>query len=329
MQFEPRKMDFGDIIDSAVKLFTRNFVPLVIIIAIFYGPMYFAGHYMDAVFADTILGEDFLENLFKGFESATDVETNIMQFDEFIADDKNFNLLMLSQLLVIVLSIIAPIGTLSGINYLSARIHGKAAGIGEAIAAGVKKYPIFLVVMIVLSFILGLIFVPIFIGIMFAGFAGNILIAVTMILLLFPVVIVLMLLLFAYTNILTCVIALEKVGIFEAYSRAFYLIKGFIWRTIGILILINLIVGIITVIFSQIGQSIGGMIADSSVRLATIASIGTLFSLIFQPVMLCAVFLVYLDIRIRKENYDLEILTKRSQADSADSAQVQFPHELK
>ncbi|HVX29291.1 MAG TPA: glycerophosphoryl diester phosphodiesterase membrane domain-containing protein [Nitrolancea sp.] len=106
-----------------------------------------------------------------------------------------------------------------------------------------------------------------------------------------------------------------------ALSRSKALVKGHWWRVIGISILVSIIVGIISVIFSAPSTILGVMIAfgrDGETFRAIGAAIGVIFStagtIITGPIIYIASVLLYYDLRARKEGLDLEMMASQTEA---------------
>ena len=104
---------------------------------------------------------------------------------------------------------------------------------------------------------------------------------------------------------------------FSALKRSWQLVKGYYWRTLGIALLAIAIVGLV-----QTAVSIGllaatGMLTQfvANPQAATtgtpymIYQIGSMLaSIVLEPVWLIVVILLYYDLRIRKEGFDLAAL---------------------
>jgi hypothetical protein len=106
-----------------------------------------------------------------------------------------------------------------------------------------------------------------------------------------------------------------------ALSRSKALVKGQWWRVLGISILVSIIVGIISVIFSAPSTILGVMIAfgrDGETLRAVGAAIGVIFStagtIITGPIVYIASVLLYYDLRARKEGLDLEMVANQTEA---------------
>jgi hypothetical protein len=107
----------------------------------------------------------------------------------------------------------------------------------------------------------------------------------------------------------------------SALSRSKALVKGHWWRVLGIYMLISIIVGIISVIFSAPTTILGVMIAlgrDDETFRALGAAIGVIFStagtIITGPIVYIASVLLYYDLRARKEGLDLEMVANQTEA---------------
>jgi hypothetical protein len=109
---------------------------------------------------------------------------------------------------------------------------------------------------------------------------------------------------------------LEPVGVFGAISRSIRLTARQFWRLFGILLLTAVVVtvagGILGAPFSIAGQVL--LTADSShgiVAYVLLTSIGSVItSAILQPFDAAVGALLYVDQRIRKEAYDVELLSR-------------------
>lgn len=140
-------------------------------------------------------------------------------------------------------------------------------------------------------------------------------IGVSFLLLFGSIILFLVVLAFMYVRILftsQAVIA-ENKGPIEAIKRSWNLTKGYFWRTFGIFLLIALLAALIQFVPSGILGAIAGAL---TVRSGTIPDpvqqtiltsvIGAITSLLVTPFSLVAYTLMYYDLRIRKEGFDLE-----------------------
>jgi hypothetical protein len=109
---------------------------------------------------------------------------------------------------------------------------------------------------------------------------------------------------------------LEPVGVFAALGRAIRLSRNQFWRLLGLLLLVTLVVGvaggIVRLPFSIAGQVFLTGSTDTGYGLMVyllLTAFGTvLSSAVLQPFSAAVSALLYIDQRIRKEAYDVELL---------------------
>jgi hypothetical protein len=109
---------------------------------------------------------------------------------------------------------------------------------------------------------------------------------------------------------------LEPVGVFGALRRAVRLTHHQFWRLLGLLVLVSLVVGvaggILRLPFSIAGQLFLTTSTDTGYGLLiylVLTAVGTtLSSAVLQPFSAAVSALLYIDQRIRKEAYDVELL---------------------
>ncbi len=122
------------------------------------------------------------------------------------------------------------------------------------------------------------------------------------------------------------VLVLERVSVIASLRRSRALLRGVFWRTLGILILTSLIVGLITQILaipsSLVSQVVIGFAAaspDSTLLLVVgivIAYVGAaLVTVLVYPYLAGVISLLYIDRRIRVEGLDISL--NRAMAENA------------
>lgn len=99
----------------------------------------------------------------------------------------------------------------------------------------------------------------------------------------------------------------------RALGRSFGLVKGRWWPTFGAIALAAIIGGIVSTIVSSIADAV--LFADSDASFATSVTVDTVASIvvgvIVTPLQAAIVAIIYFDLRVRKEGFDLELLTQR------------------
>ncbi len=114
------------------------------------------------------------------------------------------------------------------------------------------------------------------------------------------------------------VIVLEKLGIGESLQRSYNLIGGYRWRVFGILFLIGLAGWIVQQALQfGLGQALpasepipaagGAKLNWNVVNFVITICIVQLVEIVFQTYIAVCTTLLYLDLRIRKEGFDLEL----------------------
>lgn len=96
-----------------------------------------------------------------------------------------------------------------------------------------------------------------------------------------------------------------------ALRRAFHLVRGRWWATFGALVLafmFQAFVGLVLAI--PLGVVMSSRESGSTLALVVSAVVGILSSVITTPFMAAVLVLVYFDLRVRKEGFDLELLAQ-------------------
>lgn len=105
------------------------------------------------------------------------------------------------------------------------------------------------------------------------------------------------------------VVLLERAGVGEAMSRSVYLISGSWWRVAGTLVAVGIIVGIpqAALLYPLMGLRMSGVIPQSLYYpLATLAQ--TLVMVFALPISKGVLVVLYYDLRVRREGFDLQLL---------------------
>jgi hypothetical protein len=100
----------------------------------------------------------------------------------------------------------------------------------------------------------------------------------------------------------TPVVVLEEVGAMEALSRAWFLTRGYRLRIAGLLFVCLILILIPYMALLALG---GALSAALPIWIAVVALLGRL---LLTPILYCLLTLLYYDLRVRKEGFDLEML---------------------
>lgn len=117
-------------------------------------------------------------------------------------------------------------------------------------------------------------------------------------------------------------LVLERIGVFAALRRSFALTRAQFWRLFGIALLTGLVVGIVGEVVA-VPFAVVGALGPELVSSGAVAALVTVFagylskilvSMITTPFSSAVVALLYVDQRIRKEGFDVALMTASQQA---------------
>ena len=108
----------------------------------------------------------------------------------------------------------------------------------------------------------------------------------------------------------------EGIGPLRALGRSWALTKGSWWRLFGILLLVYLLQSVVSGALGALGFPIGLAIPfiPSAVRGAIVLTVSTAAGALVLPVVYLCIVLLYFDLRIRREHFDLEQLARQAVA---------------
>jgi hypothetical protein len=110
----------------------------------------------------------------------------------------------------------------------------------------------------------------------------------------------------------------------KAIQRAFHLVRNLWWRSFGCLLLVSLIVGVISAVVGGIFAALLLAFAKSTVAVFFVTLVTQVITTVFfTPITACAVVVLSIDLRVRKEGYDLQLLA-RSLGTQPGSAALSF-----
>ena len=107
------------------------------------------------------------------------------------------------------------------------------------------------------------------------------------------------------------VLLLEDVRGWSALKRSRQLVKGRFWPTVAVLVLVLILTGIVQAIFRGVFAGLVS-VTGNEVAQALADAIGqTLSSALTTPLSAAVLTVLYFDLRVRKEGFDLELLAQR------------------
>jgi hypothetical protein len=116
--------------------------------------------------------------------------------------------------------------------------------------------------------------------------------------------------LYAAWSVAVPALLIERRGAFRSLGRSRRLVKGRWWATAAVLIVANLMVTLIAGAIEALLIAVASLPSRPSLLLAVTASTvsGIVASIITQPFQATTVTLLYYDLRMRREGYDLHVL---------------------
>lgn len=100
-------------------------------------------------------------------------------------------------------------------------------------------------------------------------------------------------------------IMVEGLGATDSLRRSWALVSGRRWPVFGTILLVNILAGIVGGILSAI---LGIVFGDSAAGAAIASAIASVFT---TPFVAAATVVIYFDLRVRKEGFDLELLARQ------------------
>lgn len=213
-------------------------------------------------------------------------------------------------------------------NAISRSYHGEPTSIIGAYSFGVRRY-----VAMILASLVPLAASMLLFGLIAACSIGLItmlgvqsgqrpnvgLLIVAVLGLLFLVLVVVVASIFVYTRLLLTpqAIVLEEHGALDGIRRSWRLISGSFWRTLAIMLLMGILIyfisalpaGIISFSLTLANRgSVSGMMLNQAIT-TLVAQVGVIIAL---PLQLAVYTLLYYDLRVRREGYDIEMMAQQT-----------------
>lgn len=280
-----RPMSFGEILDGSLKLYRHNFgVFLRLAIASLIVPVLLVGYFIFFMLDRAMLA--------------------------FMMMQPDPTLIMMG-LLIFVTYIVGTLMLTAGtIRVISDSYLDRPTTFGQAIGLGVSKiWPVFIVglaktvLLVVLGGVVG--------GVLAIGgpmLSGSGTVGTLIIIVLAIIGIWLCIWVAAGYAVTTQVVVLERLGSsFEAFGRSWGLTKGSRGRVVGLFIVAGLLFSFLP---QFIVQLIGAVVTKSSPPAGMVLMIGSyLLPIILYPAIFCVITLMYYDLRVRREGFDLQMLS--------------------
>ena len=278
-----RPRGVGELLDAAISLYRRHWLTFMGIVAILIVPFTVAQQYVTATFAPS-----FQE--VRTFQDLQEVQA------------ANLRLLVVGSVFVVVnLLIVVPLLTAALVRAVGDSYLGERATVGEAYRGALSRAGAVLGAVMLQLLIVVAIVAPVFF-LIFVSRSGELAVLLFLGLgLVFTFILVR--LLFAPSAVV-----IEGAGPTRALGRAWDLSRGAFWRTLGVMLLANLLAGVVNLILLLPVTLAQG--PDLSEGWALRAVAASLAQVITTPFVTMMPVLLYFDLRIRKEGFDLAIMAR-------------------
>ena len=116
--------------------------------------------------------------------------------------------------------------------------------------------------------------------------------------------------LYAAWSVAVPVLLIERRGAFRSLGRSRRLVKGRWWPTAAVILVTTIMVSVISGILVALLGALAGVSHQSSVVLAVLSVVlaSAISAVLTEPFRAAAVTVLYYDLRVRREGYDLEVL---------------------
>ncbi len=311
MQARPRLRPFslGELLDESFRLYRREFVVLLAIAALVLVPYAVIEYLLQLPFQDRILRiQDAQLQQFQNPQPGADPFAGMTPMD-FFGEILFASLLPLAfgMLYQIVFQPILQ-GALA--RAVSQRYLERAVSVGDSFGTALRRAPALIVAQLV-PFSIGLLTFGAMAGLFFGAVSTD----TTFLPLLLLGFFVSGLLVFVLTIFLTVrflfssqAVVLEERGPIQAIKRSWRLTQDYFWRTLGYVIVIGLLLAIVGAITGGVIQGVVQLFLATNLQLVLLIStvISAVVEVCVTPFGMIAYTLMYYDLRIRKEGFDLQ-----------------------
>ena len=293
-----RAQGVGQLLDAAFTLYRRNLGMILAITAVVQVPL--------AVFT-------FLVYQFTGIASTSDriqqLSARGLLTQQQISDLGSSLITLFAVAFVLVLVqalVVQPIATAAMTRAVGDVYLDRAATVAGAYRAVASRIGAVVGVSILL-FLTGIGIFAVFFGLLFASAFALGQSGLALLILIVPAVIVAFILVYTRWLFAAPIVILEQKGAVDALRRSWSLVRGSTLRVFGITLLVGLITlilgGIIVGILSVVTQ-----FGDVTLRLILNQFAALVVAVLIQPISFIVVVLLYYDLRIRREAFDIEML---------------------
>lgn len=298
-------MSAGDILDQAIRIYRRNFVPLVSIVAIVSVPIAVL-----QVIATLI-----------SFPFSSFFPSGSTDFDP---DSLNTTRLLLGQALLYLVALVAAVAAIFQSAALTAlvseRFLGRPITVRQAYGRALRRWLALLIAVFLIGLVNAVVFGALF-AVFFVPFLGFGLLgaesdssasavmgilSLVLCCLIFPALGVAIFLNTRWAFFIPAIV-LENYNSTGGMGRSWRLVKGSFWRVALILFMLIILVYVFSLGPILLATFLALALASPAL-LAIVNSVATtLINIILSPLQFAALTILYYDLRIRKEGFDLQV----------------------
>lgn len=314
-----RPMDAGDILDGTIRVYRRNPWCFVSILAAIVGlPLFLAE-----------IPTRYMRQIIWGSLIPALWENRVSDALEILQSPETIRLNIFINIAAAVVFFLIPIVQAATVHAVSQTILGHNASLADSIKAIFKRIGKIFLAYILYVIIMFLSFLPFVLLALFVFYLaassevqGNSppdivkLASAGIILFLLCLVGVIVIIYLAVKLLfISHAVVLDKADATGALRRSFFLTTGYWWRTVSIYLTMSIIVLVISSLFGLAGTLIETLLQRiPAISVFLVHSIGaavsTALNLTVSPVLYIATTLMYYDLRIRKEGFDVILLAQ-------------------
>ena len=311
MQLRP--LSFGEILDVGIKIFTRNAATLLKVVAIVIVPV-------------QILSALIIASTAPDWQTSGSVFSPPSSTDLTLTTEDVYRQVAGSIVIIVVNFFATSLATAACYKAVGDAYLGRKPGWRESLGYGVRRmHSVAWVTFLVALFSMGIIFVAA-LGFGFsAAVIGDIgiLVGVLLILAVIPLIVWLY---FSWSVAVPALLTEDQRGT-KALRRSFRLVRKRWWLVFGLLIVTTLVASVVSGILTIVPELVLlGDLGDSALASLSLRGLATaLASILTTPFIAAATVVLYFDLRVRKEGFDLQLLAARIGGEAPETLPDVFP----
>lgn len=306
-----RQLGLGELLDESFKLFRSNFIAFVAMTALVMVPYQIINYLIQLPFQDAVAG---LAPQLQG-QNPFATQTPFELFGGLV-----FWYLGLIGVALLYAVLFQPLLEGALTHAISERFLGNPSSVGASFGAGLRRIPALvgarLIPVLLGSVLFGAIIAIFALGLLAlsrnlvdgsgSSTASIVALGSAGVLLLLGLSVIAGLLFIRILFTAQCIMV-EGLGPWQSIKRSWNLTGGYFWRTLGYVIVIGLLVFVLTALPTALFSAPIGLLGlDRRLQLLLTTIVSTLVTVVATPFSLITYTLMYFDLRIRKEGYDIE-----------------------